>query len=64
MLPDRKLQTLFFMNNAVFCDVVLCKSYVNRRSGGAYRLRIHGKKIRERGTSVSMCLQPSAHAGS
>jgi hypothetical protein len=42
-----------------------CRSCVNRRFGGTYRLHIQGRKIHERGTSVSRCrLQPPAHAGS
>jgi hypothetical protein len=28
--------------NAVFCDVALCRSYVNRRFGGTYRLHHQG----------------------
>jgi hypothetical protein len=38
------------MKNAVFWDVAPCRSCVNRRFGGTYRLRLHGRKIRERGT--------------
>jgi hypothetical protein len=48
------------MKNAVFWDVAPCRSCVNRRFGGTYRLHLHGRKIRERGT----ILQPPAHAGS
>jgi hypothetical protein len=33
------------------------KSWVNRRFGGTYRLNLQGRKIRERGTSVSRWLQ-------
>jgi hypothetical protein len=40
--------TAVTMKNAVFRDVALCSSYVNRRSGGTYRLS----------------LLPPAHAGS
>jgi hypothetical protein len=43
--------------NAVFWDVAPCRSCVNRRFGGTYRLNLQGRKIRERGTSVSMWLQ-------
>jgi hypothetical protein len=41
------------MKNAVFCDVAPCISCVNRHLGGTYRLLLQGRKIRERGTSVS-----------
>jgi hypothetical protein len=41
------------MKNAVFCDVAPCSSCVNGRFGGTYRLHLRGRKIRERGTSVS-----------
>jgi hypothetical protein len=41
------------MKNAVFWDVALCRSCVNRRSRGKYRLHLQGRKILERGTSVS-----------
>jgi hypothetical protein len=43
--------------NAVFWDVAPCRSCVNRRFGGTYRLHLQGRKIRERGTSVSRWLQ-------
>jgi hypothetical protein len=45
------------MKNAVFWDVPPCRSCVNRRFGGTYRLHLQGRKIRERGTSVSRWLQ-------
>jgi hypothetical protein len=49
----------FFLKNAVFWDVTPCRSCeFNRRFGGTYRLHLQGRKIRERGTSVSMWLQP------
>jgi hypothetical protein len=48
--------------NAVFWDVAPCRCCVNRRLGGTYRLQFQGRKILERGTSVSR-LQPPAHAG-
>jgi hypothetical protein len=41
------------MTNAVFWDVALCSYCVNRRFGGTYHLHLQGRKIRERGTSVS-----------
>jgi hypothetical protein len=52
------------MKNVVVWDVAPCRSCVNRRFGGTYRLHLQGRKIRERGTSVNRCLQPPAHAGS
>jgi hypothetical protein len=45
------------MKNTVFWDVALCRSCVNQRFGGTYRLHLQGKKIRERGTSVSRWLK-------
>jgi hypothetical protein len=48
--------TAVTMKNAIFWDVVPCRSCVNRRFGGKYRLHLQGRKIRE--------LQPPAHAGS
>jgi hypothetical protein len=33
--------------NAVFWDVASCRSYVNPRFGGTYRLHLQGKEIRE-----------------
>jgi hypothetical protein len=33
--------------NAVFWDVALCKSCVNRRFGGTYHLHLQSRKIRE-----------------
>jgi hypothetical protein len=44
------------MKNVVLWDVALCRSCVNRRFGGKYRLHFQGRKIRERGTSVSRWL--------
>jgi hypothetical protein len=41
------------IKNAVFSDVAPCRSCVNRRFGGKDRLHLQGRKIRERGTSVS-----------
>jgi hypothetical protein len=46
------------MKNAVFWDVAACRSCMNRRFAGTYRLHLQGRKIRERGTSVSRWLQP------
>jgi hypothetical protein len=44
------------LKNAVFWDVAPCRSCVNRRFGGMYRLHLQGGK--------SLSLQPPAHAGS
>jgi hypothetical protein len=49
--------TAVTMKDAVFWDVAPRRSYVNGHFGGTYRLHLHGRKIRERGTSVSRCLQ-------
>jgi hypothetical protein len=45
------------MKNVAFWDVAPCRSCVNRRFGGTYRLHLQGRKISERGTSVSRWLQ-------
>jgi hypothetical protein len=42
------------MKNAVFWDVAPCRSCVNRRFGGIYRLHLQSRKIRERGTRRSI----------
>jgi hypothetical protein len=44
------------MKNAVFWDVEPCRSCLNWCFGGTYRFHVQGRKIRERGTSVSRCL--------
>jgi hypothetical protein len=49
--------TEVIMKNVVFWDVAPCRSCVTRRFGGTYRLHLQGRKIRERGTSVSRWLQ-------
>jgi hypothetical protein len=49
--------------NFVFLDVALCRSCVNRRFGGTYRLHLQGRKIRERGTSVNRWLQTEPPVG-
>jgi hypothetical protein len=52
------------MKNAVFLAVAPCRACeLNQRFGGRYRLHLRGRKIRERGTSVSRW-QPRAQAGS
>jgi hypothetical protein len=45
--------TAVTMKNAVFWDVAPCISCVNQCFRGTYRLHLHGRKIRERGTSMS-----------
>jgi hypothetical protein len=47
---------LKIMKNVVFWDVGPCKFCVNRRFGRTYRLHLQGRKIRERGTSLSRWL--------
>jgi hypothetical protein len=49
--------TVVTMKNAVVWDVALCRSCVNRRFAEKYRLHLQGRRIRERGTSVSRWLQ-------
>jgi hypothetical protein len=48
----------------VFWDVAPCRYCINRRFGGTYCLYLQGRrkkeKIRDRGTSVSRCLQTAA----
>jgi hypothetical protein len=44
------------MKNAFFWDVAPCRSCVNLLIGETYRLHLQGRKIRERGTSVSRWL--------
>jgi hypothetical protein len=48
------------MKNSVFWDMAPCRSYVNRRFGGTYRLHLKDRKIRVRRTSVSRWLQSAA----
>jgi hypothetical protein len=43
--------TAVTMKNAVFWDVAPCRSCVNRRFGGTYRLHLLDREIRARGTS-------------
>jgi hypothetical protein len=45
------------VEEAVFWDVAPCRSCVNWRFGGTYRLHLHGRKLRDRETSVSKWLQ-------
>jgi hypothetical protein len=52
--------TAVAMKNVVFWDVELCRSCVNRRFGGTYRLHLQGRKINEWETSVSRWLQTAA----
>jgi hypothetical protein len=50
---DAFYKFVHWLNNAVDWDVTPCRSCVNRRLGGTYRLHLQGRKLRERGTSVS-----------
>jgi hypothetical protein len=45
------------IKNAIFWGVMPCRSCLNRRFGGKYRLHLHGRIIRERGTGVGRWLQ-------
>jgi hypothetical protein len=47
-----KKEILDVLKNGIFWDVAPCRSHVNQRFGGTYRLHLQGRKIRERGTSV------------
>jgi hypothetical protein len=49
--------TAVTMKNIVFWDVALCTSCFNRLFGGMYRLHLQGRRIGERGTSVSRWLR-------
>jgi hypothetical protein len=51
------IRNVNLLKNAVFWGVALCRSCVNRRFGGTYRLHLQGRKIREQGTSLSRWLQ-------
>jgi hypothetical protein len=50
------------VQNAVFWDVEPCRSCVNRRFGGTYRLHLQGRKIRKLETSLSRWLQTEQSA--
>jgi hypothetical protein len=52
--------TAVTMKNAVFWYLAPFWHSVNRRFWGTYLLRFQGRKIRERGTSVSMWLQTAS----
>jgi hypothetical protein len=56
--------TAVTIKNAVFWDVAPCRSCVNRCFGGTYSLRLQGRNIRERGTSVCRWLLRSCTLGS
>jgi hypothetical protein len=49
------------MKNDVFWDVGPCRSCANRRFGGTYCLHLQGRKIRERGTSLSRSAATYSH---
>jgi hypothetical protein len=55
--------TTVTMNNAVFWDVVLCRSWVNWRFRGTYCLHLQGRKICEQGTNISRQLQTEPTVG-
>jgi hypothetical protein len=55
---SKNYKSILIKKNAVFWDVALYRSCVNRRFGGTYRLSLQGRKIGERGTNVSRWLQP------
>jgi hypothetical protein len=55
--------TAVTIKNVALWDVALCRSFVNRRFGGTYRLHPQGRKIRVRGTSVSKRLQTELPVG-
>jgi hypothetical protein len=50
-------EVILLPKNAVIWDMAPCRYCVKRRFGGTYRLRLQGRKIRERGTNVSRWLQ-------
>jgi hypothetical protein len=52
--------TAVTVKNDVFWDVAPCRSCVNRCFGEMYRLHLQGRKIHERGTSVSRWLKMEA----
>jgi hypothetical protein len=54
--PVRNMKNEKILKNVVFWDVALCRSCINRRFGGTYRLHLQGRRIRERGSSVSKWL--------
>jgi hypothetical protein len=54
--------TAVTMKSAVFWDVALCRSCVNRCFGGTYHFHPQDRKNRERGTSLSRWLQASKQA--
>jgi hypothetical protein len=56
---DRLFQRSFPLKNVVFWDVALCRSCVNRRFGGTYRLHLQGRKIREKSSETSVNTRPT-----
>jgi hypothetical protein len=52
--------TAVTMKYSVFWDVAPCRYCANQRFGGTYRLHIQGKRISERGTSLSRCSSSSS----
>jgi hypothetical protein len=51
------VESYLILKNVIIWDVALCRSCVNRRFRGKYRLYLQGRKIRKRWTSVSRWLQ-------
>jgi hypothetical protein len=51
-----EVSTVVTMKNAAFWDVALCRSYMNRRFRGTYRLHLQGRKIHEWGTSSHLLM--------
>jgi hypothetical protein len=47
-------KTVISSKNAVFWDVAPCSFCVNRRLGGTDRLRLQGRRISDRGSSLKM----------
>jgi hypothetical protein len=52
-----------YPQNSPLWDVAQCSSCVNRCFGRTYRLHLQGRKIHERGSSVSRWLQTSLARG-
>jgi hypothetical protein len=50
------------LKNVILWDVTPCRSYVDRSFRGTCRLHLQGRKISERGHSLSRWLQLSAQA--
>jgi hypothetical protein len=53
---DSNRESLEYMKNVAFWDIVPYRACANRCLGGKYRLQLQGRKISERGTSLSRWL--------